>query len=106
MTRWHKYNEGKSINMGMAEDDVILRDDEHQLGARITLKRAKDFLSISGHVYGWVDHTRFFTTISEAEREYVAMKKALGTVMNVIEETDSKEIKVWEAISEFIRRFP
>lgn len=106
MNRWHKYDEGKSINKVGTEGGVILRDDEHELGARITLKRGKDYLSVSGHIYGWMDHTRFIIGSSEAEREYKAMKNALGDVMNVIEAVGSKDIKVWEAISEFVRRFP
>jgi hypothetical protein len=104
--RWHKYDEGRSINKISKEGGVILRDDEHELGARITLKRGKDFVSVSGHIYGWTDHTRFFVNLPDAEREYEAMKNALGDVVNVIEAVGSKDIKVWEAISEFVRRFP
>ncbi len=106
MNKWHKYDEGKSINNVSTEGGMILRDEEHELGARITIKRGKDFLSVSGHIYGWIDHTRFFSSIHEAEREYDAMKNALGEMMNLIESVDSKDIKVWEAISEFVRRFP
>lgn len=106
MSRWHKYDEGKSINKISTEGGVILRDDEHELGARITLKRGKDFLAVSGHIYGWTDHTRFFATIPDAEREYEVMKRALEEIMIVIETVGSKDIKVWEAISEFVRRFP
>ena len=106
MNRWHQYDEGKSINKAGADGEVILCDDEHELGARLTLKLSKEFLSVSGHVYGWTDHTRFFVTVIEAEREYQSMKKALDEIMLVIEETDSKDIRVWEAISDFVRRFP
>lgn len=106
MNRWHKYDEGNSIDQVGPEGGVILRDEEHELGARITLKRDKDFLSVSGHIYGWIDHTRFFITNSEAEREYKSMKNALDDVVDVIDAVDSKDIKVWEAISEFVRRFP
>lgn len=100
------YDGGKTIDKVDTEGGIILRDDEHELGARSTLKRVKDFLSISGHVYGWMDHTRFFVANPEAEREYKSMKNALGDVADVINAVDSKDIKVWEAISEFVRRFP
>jgi hypothetical protein len=106
MNKWHKYDEGRSINKVGIEGSVILRDDEHQLGARITLKRGRDFISVSANIAGWIEHTRFFVTIPDAEREYKSMKTALGTMMNVIKAEDTKDIKVWEAISEFVRRFP
>jgi hypothetical protein len=106
MSNWLAYDDGRSIGKVSTEGGIILLDDEHQQGARITLKRGKDYISISCHIYGWTDHTRFFKSTSEAQREYVAMKAALGNVVGVIESAGSKDIKVWEAISEFVRRFP
>ena len=106
MSNWFAYDDGRSAGKVSTEGGIILRDDEHKLGARITLKRGGSYVSISCHVYGWTDHTRFFSTVSDAEREYAAMRAALGDVMNMIDSAGSKEIKVWEAISEFVRRYP
>ncbi len=106
MSNWFAYDDGRSIGKVSAEGGVILLDDEHELGARITLKRGSGYISISGHIYGWTDHTRFFGSTTEAQREYAAMRTALGKVMDVIASAGSKDIKVWEAISEFVRRFP
>jgi hypothetical protein len=106
MSKWLAYDEGRSIGKVSTEGGVILLDEEHQQGARITLKRGSGYISISCHIYGWTDHTRFLQSTSEAQRDYAAMKAALGGVVGIIESAGSKDIKVWEAISEFVRRFP
>ncbi|MCE9647322.1 MAG: hypothetical protein K8S20_15100 [Chloroflexi bacterium] len=106
MSNWHKYDADPNTPRAGAEDGAILRDDEHEQGARITLKREEKFLSISSHIYGWINHTRFFNTVSEAMREYRSMKRAMGDVLVVVHAADSKDIRIWEAISEFVRRFP
>jgi len=106
MSNWLAYDDGRSIGKVSTEGGVILLDEEHEQGARITLKRGSGYISISCHIYGWTDHTRFFKATTDAQRDYVAMKTALGGVVGVIESAGSKDIKVWEAISEFVRRFP
>lgn len=106
MSNWLAFDEGRSLGKTSAEGGVILRDDEHPDGARITLKRGNGYISISCNLYGWMDHTRFFGALSDAQREYAAMKTALNAVLAVIKTNGVREIKVWEAISEFVRRFP
>jgi hypothetical protein len=105
MSRWLSYDDGRSIGRISSEGGMILLDDEHQSGGRITLKRSDKYVSVSCNIYKWIDHTRFFGTVTDAEREYKSMKMALGEVITMIA-SNSPEIKVWEAISEFVRRFP
>lgn len=105
MSNWLSYDDGRSIGRISSEGGMILLDDEHQSGARITLKRGDKYVSVSCNIYNWIDHTRFFGTVTDAEREYKSMKSALGEVVNMIA-LDSPDIKIWEAISEFVRRFP
>ena len=104
MSAWAAFDDGRSIGKVSAEGGVILRDDEHEQGARITLKRGASHISISCNIYGKMDHTRFFKTISEAEREYNPMKKELGKIVDNIKETRN-QIQMWMEISEFVRRF-
>jgi len=104
MSVWAAFDDGRSIGKVCAEGGVILRDDEHEQGARITLKRGAGHISISCNIYGKMDHTRFFKTVSEAEREYNPMKKELGKIVDNIKETKD-QIQMWIAISEFVRRF-
>lgn len=106
MSNWSAYDNGRSIGKISAEGGLIMRDEEHSGGGRITFKRGGEYISVSCYLYGWVDHTRFFSTTADAQREYVAMKAALSLVLDVINTEGVKEIKIWEAISDFVRRFP
>ena len=78
MSAWTAFDDGRSIGKVGAEGGVILRDDEHEQGARITLKRGASYIAISCNIYGKMDRTLFFKTFSEAEREYNPMKKRIG----------------------------
>src|SRR5512141_1156990 len=106
MSNWLAYDKGKSIGNVSAEGGVTLRDEEHARGGRVTLKQGKTFISVSCHIYGWMDHTRFFYTIADAQREYVIMKNILGSMMDDILPGGAGDIKMWEAIADFVRRFP
>ncbi|MDD2923063.1 MAG: hypothetical protein PHQ36_12330 [Anaerolineales bacterium] len=106
MNNWFAYDDGRSIGEVSAEGGVILRDEEHKRGGRMTLKQGKTFISVSCHIYKWMDHTRFFGSVNEAQREYVIMKNILGSMMDDILATGANDLKMWEAIADFVRRFP
>ncbi|MBI2331176.1 MAG: hypothetical protein HYU84_03235 [Chloroflexi bacterium] len=106
MNSWSIYNKGRTIGTTSAEGGLILSDEINESGARITLKRGNSYVSVSLHIQGWMDHTRFFNTDADAQREYRAMRTAIATVLNIINTQGVSEIKVWEAISDFVRRFP
>ena len=106
MSKWLAYDDGRSIGKVSTEGGVILLDEEHEQGARITLKRGNSYVSVSMHIRGWMDHTRFFSTDADAQREYRAMRSAVNNVLTVINTEGVSEIKIWEAISDFVRRFP
>ena len=104
MSNWSAFNFGKTIGV-VNEGGVILFDEEQTDLARITLKRSKNFISVSLNIYGWMDHTRFFNADTDAQREYRAMRSSINTVLDLIN-NNAKDIKIWEAISDFVRRFP
>ena len=106
MNSWSIYNKGKTIGTTTAEGGLILSDESNDDGARITLKRGNSYVSVSMHIRGWMDHTRFFSTDADAQREYRAMRSAVINVLTIINTKDASEIKIWEAISDFVRRFP
>ena len=106
MSSWSIHNHGRTIGTVSAEGGTILSDESHDGGARITLKRGESYISVSIHIRGWMDHTRFFNTDADAQREYRAMRSAVVAVLNVINTEGVNDIKVWEAISDFVRRFP
>ena len=106
MNKWTIFNRGLTIGMTGAEGGLILSDEEITDSARITLKRAKSFVSVSLNIYGWMDHTRFFANNDDAMREYRAMKPAAVAVLDIINSEGVSDIKIWEAISDFVRRVP
>jgi hypothetical protein len=106
MSSWLEYDDGRSIGSVGAEGGVILRDEEHESGARVTLKRGSSYISVSCNVYGWMDHTRFFGSLTEAQREYLLMKPSLANMVENILAAGKSDLKMWEAIADFVRRFP
>jgi len=106
MINWIAYDNGRTIGKISAEGGVILRDEEYKKRVRITIKRGSGYISVSCNVYGRMDHTRFFITVSEAQREYILMKSSLGNMVENVLLADAKDIKIWEAVSDFVRRFP
>lgn len=107
MSNWKEYKGGLSIGKVSSEGGVILRDDEYATGgARITLKQGNGIISVACKVNGWFDHTRFFNTLSDAQREYLSMKDALDTMMTLIKSPGASAIQVWESVAAFVRRYP
>ena len=89
---------------------MIRRDDEHALGARITLEEGgRHPWSITCGVYGWMVHTRFFAAEQEAEHEYARMKVALEEILDMIptedRATSERTNAVTAALSRFVDRF-
>lgn len=103
---WVAYENGNSIGSVSTEGSVVLRDEELETSARITLKRGGSYISVSCSIYGWMDHTRFFASVSEAQREYLLMKPTLKNMVENVLASGKSDLKMWEAIADFVRRFP
>ncbi|HYH81229.1 MAG TPA: hypothetical protein VEX86_15605 [Longimicrobium sp.] len=109
---WLPCDEGSSIGETGSDGGVILRDDEYGGGARITLERGGfAAFSITCGLYGWMVHTRFFSTQADAEHEYAAMQPALAALVDIIPlagdpDADEKRDAVQTALSGFVDRFP
>jgi hypothetical protein len=106
MSSWVAYDDGRSIGSVGAEGGVILRDEVYASRVRVTLKRGEKHISVSCNIYGWMDHARFYNSISEALREYKLMKPLLANMVENILPKGEGGLKMWEAIAEFVRRFP
>lgn len=110
---WYAFDNEKSIGQRGSECGLIIRDEEHCDGARITLERDGQSapLAITCGIYGWMVHTRFFGTESEAQSEFEGMKAELSKIISTIllaadAEDDSNSQAVLASLSEFVRRFP
>jgi len=88
----------------------MVRDEEYSLGARISLERdcrAAPFAITCG-IYGWMLHTRFFSSKFEAETQYEAMKSALAVLLEVAAKTaeiDGGRQVLMAGVSKFVEIF-
>ena len=110
---WTTFNDGVSVGRRGSEDGIILLDESHVDGARITLERDGVIapFSITSGIGGWMVHTSFFGTQSAAEAAFKEMKDELAEILDGIPladdpEAEDKLIPVSDAISEFVDRHP
>lgn len=90
---WIPLDDGATIGQSGSESGIILRDDEHPLGARITLERGGDTApyAITCGIYGWMMHTHFSAAEAEAQRDYDRMREALTSILAGMSDSDSPE---------------
>jgi hypothetical protein len=93
-------------------EGIVLRDCEHDLGARIILECGANIpFAITCGIYGWMVHTRFFTGEADAQEQFVLMRDALDTIVNRIPLADDPLVEqkmrhTMRDITEFVERFP
>jgi hypothetical protein len=110
---WYPFDGGKSKGQPGSEGGTILLDDEHAVGARITLERdaVTAPFSITCGIYDWMFHTRFFSSESEAMDEFVDMKEGISGILAIVPSAadpdgEGKMNAVNDSISQFVERFP
>ena len=111
---WKTYTDenGKPDTIG-TDGGVILADEEHEWGARITLEQpgAGSAFGITCGIYGWMVHTVHFAHLEEAQKAFAAMKPDLDVILQMIParsdpNVDQKMNDVSTAISAFVDKFP
>jgi hypothetical protein len=110
---WYAFRDGDTIGQVGSEQGIIVADDEHPDGARITLERDGRVAphAITCGIYGWMLHTRFLASEGEARLAFDAMREALGMIVSAIPlESDpdakAKSSTVIRLISQFVEIFP
>lgn len=109
---WAVYESGSTIGKSGSEGGTIVCDDEHCLGARVTLERnctAAPWCITCG-MYGWFFHTRFLSE-EDAVRDYPKMKVAIDQILATVPdggdpEAESRFGPVYDAIHQFVADFP
>jgi hypothetical protein len=109
---WRPFDDGVTIGQRGSEGGVIVRDEEHDAGARVTLERDCSNgipFAVTCGIYGWFVHTRILD--SEAAAEWPAMLDRLAAILDIIPRADdpaadAKMGKACELIQEFVSRFP
>jgi hypothetical protein len=109
---WHRFDEGRSIGLVGSECGVIVYDEEHVDGARITIEEGGPVVrySITCGVYGWMFHTRFCGSRAEAAEECRAMMPELGRLAGERPHTGEGEDaflrRMGSDLSAFVSQFP
>jgi hypothetical protein len=106
---WHAFDDGATIGTRGSEHGIIVVDEEHLLGARLTLEENADNApwSITCGVYWLMFHTRFFADRQTAEAEYAAMKSGIDTLMDQLNAADLSDLSEQGRLAgEFVERFP
>ena len=106
---WHSFNNGATLGLKGSESGETIRDEEHALGARITLEKDTDIapFAITCGIYGWMVHTRFFSGEGEANAEFDKMKASLAEIVAPFSDPaydDRRAIE--EAIEVFLETYP
>jgi hypothetical protein len=103
---WYTFNNGATLGQTGSEQGVIVHDEEHSLGARITLERAARVapFAITCGIYGWMMHTRFFASEDEAEAQYGQMKGALSALLEAAEQTAAVD-GGWQVLMDGVGKF-
>ena len=108
---WQPSEKGATLGQTGSEEGIVVRDEEHSLGARITLERDARVapFAITCGVYGWMMHTRFFSSDAEAETQYDLMKDSLSALLEAAEQAadvDGGRQVMYDGIDESIGAYP
>ena len=108
---WHPSENGATLGETGSEEGIVVRDEEHSLGARITLEREARIapFAITCGIYGWMMHTRFFGTEAEAEAQYDLMKRGMSALLEKAEQAadiDGGRQVLMEGVSKFVGTYP
>jgi hypothetical protein len=94
-TRWCAFEGGTTIGDKGSETGIILLDEEHQHGARITLESGGITapFSVTCGIYGLFVHTAFAGSRLEAFQKYDAMRHSLDQIISSDEHDVSSQLE-------------
>lgn len=103
---WQQFNKGSTIGARGSEDGIIVADEEHELGARLTLERGcrRIPFAITCAVYGAMVHTVYSTSEAAASSLMAEMKGELERILELRQSAEANAVQA--AISEFVQRYP
>jgi hypothetical protein len=96
-----------------SEGGILIVDQEHDLGARISLERGcvSAPFAITCGIYGWMVHTRYFDDERRAQEQFVLMRDALDAILARMPYDDDPDLvekkrATIRDIGAFVERFP
>lgn len=106
MATWYSFDEGKTLGTRGSEHGVIVRDEEHAEGARITLEQGGSTApyAITLGVYSVMMHTHFCGSQEEAEHAYNELKILIERVITSWDPNDRSGVDA--AIDALMAAYP
>jgi hypothetical protein len=101
-SQWYPFDDGATLGTVGSESGIILRDEEHPAGTRISLERGgrnAPFAITCGIYGGRFLHTVFRGSEEEAVTNYKAMRARLA-------ELASRDDDIYHDLYAFIEQFP
>ena len=105
---WDQHENGLHIGEKGSEGGEIIRDEDHILGARITLEENPTYIPNASHaitfgIYGLMVHTCYFSSLQEANRNYDLIKREVELILNLPEGLELNKIS--EYVERLVDRF-
>lgn len=96
-TNWINFDDGHSIGQPGPDCGKIIRDEEHTLGARVTLEQSGETapVSITMGIYGVMFHTEFFGAIDHAQKCFDLYKNKIDEIIEHYEVVESNRNEAW-----------
>ena len=92
---WLPFDGGSTIGNRGSEEGTIVRDEEHALGARITLERGGVTapFGLTCGIYGCMVHTAWASSEAEAIGKYDAMKSRLSDLLDLPPDSEAEFLR-------------
>lgn len=100
-TSWKPFEDGQTIGSVGSEEGIIVFDEFHEHGGRITLERGSGVAPWVITCGGGFVHTAFFKTKEQAEKAYLFMKFDLWKIFQIPNE---KEEEFYLSLKEFVKK--
>lgn len=101
---WNPTDEGNTLGTIGSEGGKIIHDEEHDLGARISLEGKGDTAAaaITLDIYGVVDHTSMYKSIEEGRISLQRFKSKIEKVLYHYKIDESMRDTDWEEQEELL----
>lgn len=116
---WQSFENGETLGTRGSEGGLIILDEDHPLGARITLESEIGFgasrpasipYAITCGIYGLFFHTRYFARETDARDAFAEMKLELARILALAASETARDEEtrhaIFDAVSAFVERFP
>lgn len=104
---WAPYENGATVGGQGSEEGTVLKDEEHELGARVTLEETPNRAyshAITCGIYGWMVQTCFFGNLAEAKSAFDELKFAVEGVLALIPDATDPDREAFNRAVESTRR--